>query len=83
VPQEGILENQAETFSLPSLDTKAMIISTYAEEQYGIGPEVWSRKGGPVSHITSAVLTCQGIEYFYFGDVSTDTMKKFLNTLHF
>jgi hypothetical protein len=60
-----------------------MIISTYAEEQYGIGPEVWSRKGGPVSHITSAVLACQGIEYFYFGDVSTDTMKKFLNTLHF
>lgn len=82
-PQDRILENQAEIYELSSLDTKAMIVSTYAEEKYGIGPEVWARKGEPLTHITSAVLTCQGIEYSYFGDVSTDTMKKFLNTLHF
>lgn len=82
-PQEGILENTAEIYALSSLDTEAMIISTRAEEEYGIGPEVWSRKGEPLTHITSAVLTCQGIEYSYFGDVSTDTMKKFLDTLHF
>lgn len=82
-PQDGMLENQAEIYALSSLDTKAMIISTYAEEKYGIGPEVWSRKGEPLTHITSAVLTCQGIEYSFFGDVSTDTMKHFLNTLHF
>lgn len=82
-PQYGILENQAETYLLPALDTEAMIVSTYAEAAYGIGSEVWSRKGEPFTHITSAVLTCQGIEYTYLGDVSTDTMKEFLNTLHF
>lgn len=82
-PKYGILENQAETYHLSSLGTEAMIISTYAEAAYGIGPEIWSRKGEPFTHITSAVLTCQGIEYTYLGDVSTDTMKAFLNTLHF
>lgn len=82
-PKYGILENQAETYHLSALGTEAMIISTYAEAAYGIGPEVWSRKGEPFTHITTAVLTCQGIEYTYLGDVSTDTMKAFLNTLHF
>lgn len=82
-PKNGILENQAETYHLSALGTEAMIISTYAEASYGIGPEIWSRKGEPFTHITTAVLTCQGIEYTYLGDVSTDTMKAFLNTLHF
>lgn len=80
--EDGLIRNDtAEAYTVPSIQTDAMIISSGSDEQYGIGPEIWQPDDHTIVHITSAILTYQGIEYTFSGDVDTDTMKEFLNSL--
>ena len=57
-------------------------ITTYKEDEGdGIGPEAWQCRDGQVNEVTTAVFTYHGMEYTYYGAVSIDAMKTFLDTL--
>ncbi len=80
----GLAENEsAVSYHIDSIDANALILSTNADESYGIGPAVWEGNGNPVlTHMTTAVFSWNGAEYTCFGDVSIETMQDFLETLH-
>ena len=60
---------------------KAFITTYKADEGDGIGPEAWQCRDGQINEVTTAVFTYHGMEYTYYGAVSIDAMKTFLDTL--
>ena len=75
-------ENEStEIYFISSIGTDAMIVSTRNVSMSGMGPALWEAPNPGIEHITTAYLSYEGIEYTYFGDVSADTMKAFLETL--
>ncbi|MBR4162545.1 MAG: hypothetical protein IKR11_03415 [Solobacterium sp.] len=72
-------ENESvEVWHIPSIDTDAMIISMYGENSFG--PAMWEESDTSGQMVT-AMFSYEGAEYTYYGDVSVDTMKAFLDTL--
>lgn len=75
-------ENEStEIYHISGIDADAMIVSTRNVSMAGMGPALWEAPNPGIDHITTAYLSYEGIEYTYFGDVSEDTMKAFLETL--
>ena len=70
-----------EIYHISGIDADAMIVSTRNVSMAGMGPALWEAPNPGIDHITTAYLSYEGIEYTYFGDVSEDTMKAFLETL--
>ncbi len=76
-------ENEStEIYHIAGIGTDAMIVSTLNVSLTGMGPVLWEDPNPGIEHIVTAYLSYEGIEYTYFGDVSADTMKAFLETLH-
>ena len=80
--QEHRSENESvEIYYIAVINTDAMIVSTRNVSLNGMGPALWESPNPGIEHIVTAYLSYEGIEYEYFGDISADTMKAFLDTL--
>lgn len=80
--QEHRSENESvEIYHIAGINTDAMIVSTRNVSLNGMGPALWESPNPGIEHIVTAYLSYEGIEYEYFGDISADTMKAFLDTL--
>lgn len=66
---------QSELYEIDNLGIKAVLFTTQTD-----GPIEWGL-GDRNIDVTYAVFVYEGVEYVYFGGVSHNTMKEFLNTL--
>lgn len=66
---------EAEVYQLSNLNVKAVLYTVQTD-----GPVKWGIEEGEID-VTYAVFVHEGVEYVYYGGVSHDIMKKFLDTL--
>lgn len=66
---------EAEVYQLSDLNVKAVLYTVQTD-----GPVKWGIEEGEID-VTYAVFVHEGVEYVYYGGVSHDIMKKFLDTL--
>ena len=72
-------DGESQVYELKSIHTKAIITTI---KNSGV-PVVWEDQVGETGDMTEAFIVYEGVEYHYYGVVSQDTMKEFLESLSY
>ena len=75
------VSEDAEVYHISAIGADALVYTVINKSGIGLGPAVWEDPNPGIDQCVNAVFSYKGIEYTYFGDVSKDTMKGFLETL--
>lgn len=72
-------DGKSQMYELKNIDTKAIITTI---ENSGM-PAEWEDQVGDAGDMTEALVVFDGVEYHYYGAVSQETMKEFLDGLNY
>ena len=68
--------SKAEVYEISNLGVRAVIFTTKTD-----GPIIWGIEDGKIE-CTNAIFVYKGVEYLYYGGMTHDTMKSFLELLN-